>query len=164
MRTGCSQTGITSLANQWLAISTDKNTTEKYNFSRMWNLIFSGCINLSGGGHNDMPSGGIWRRRNGQFSFPPSPRLTPSSMRTAATTLTPSQSSALVKMDVKIMKIEADEHQLSGAKLLTTYEMHYQTDGDSFMFIKGRWVAFLLFIGQLGHLMNNWDCLVGRLT
>ena len=57
--------------------------------------------------------------------------------------------------DAKIMKIEADEHQLSGAKLLTTYEMHYQTDGDSFMFIKGRWVAFLLFIGQLGHLMRS---------
>ena len=119
-------------------------------------MTFSGCINLSQDEPNALPPGGIWRGKNGQFSFSPSPRSTPSSMRTAATTLTPSQSSALVKMDVKIMKTEADEHQLSGAKLLTTYEMHYQTDGDSFMFIKGRWVAFLLlFIGQLGHLMNN---------
>ena len=37
------------------------------------------------------------------------------------------------------MKIEADEHQLSGAKLLTTYEMHYNTiDNNTFQFIKGR--------------------------
>ena len=31
--------------------------------------------------------------------------------------------------------------KLSGAKFLTTYEMHYQTDGNTFSFIKGRWVG-----------------------
>ena len=42
---------------------------------------------------------------------------------------------------------------MPGAKLLTTYEMHYQTDGNSFSFIKGRWV--ILFGAKVGHLMRN---------
>ena len=119
-------------------------------------MTFSGCINLSQDAPNALPPGGIWRGKNGQFSFSPSPRSTPSSMRTAATTSTPSRSSARVK--IEIMKMEVDAYQLPGAKLLTTYEMHYQTDGNSFSFIKGRWVV--LFGAKVGHLMRNPNTLI----
>ena len=40
-----------------------------------------------------------------------------------------------------MLKIEGDDDQLAGAKLLTAYEMHYQTDGNTFSFIKGRSVG-----------------------
>ena len=85
---------------------TFRDSSEKFDIAA-WMWGGSAAVGLAQ--HRPRISGGIWRRRNVQFSFPPSPRSTLLSTRTAATTLTPSQSSALVSTGKSMIMLKIRE-------------------------------------------------------